>query len=181
VGIVLPVSRLRGHNPVEYVPAAGLVGMPETETSVGVLECHLAHRGIDSLLVQHCQKGQIHVNIVIKARRIFVIFEHQVFIPPDRHIVLNPGAQPTELGRAPVSTADHLADPASLDLVPDNIGIKSDSRRLKCSTEKKDRDKAEWIKPGFGTGKDHGALQVKPDELKSSRIRQLKRDGAAWN
>ena len=121
MGVVEPVSRLGGHNPVQDVIAGRLVCVPQAV--FGRCESHRdgIHRGIEAETVEYLHERQVHIHIVVQTRGSFVPPFDITVRPRDRGVIRNHAALEVEFGGPSVGTSDGLAGPASLDFIEKHL------------------------------------------------------------
>jgi hypothetical protein len=126
MGVVQPVAGLRRSDAVEDVIAGHLVGVPEHVAGLGELLSESPGRRIQPFLLDNLNKGQVHVDVVVKTGHVFEEPRQRIRSPVQRLIVGDKSALKTKLGRTAVGAADGLPGPASLDLVQQAVSRKSD-------------------------------------------------------
>ena len=116
MGIVLPVAGFGRHYALKDIIACLEIGVPEGIPRIGEGFCEGFHWGIQTLLVEDLDKGKVHVDIVIKTRRMIVPPFYQMLVPVDRIIVRNEIGV-LELGGPAIGAAYDLTCPGAPDLV----------------------------------------------------------------
>src|SRR4029434_6627976 len=77
---------------------------------------------IQSVLLDHVEKRQIDVDVVVQAWRLLERFLQQTVVPRDRGVVVDHRAAIAKLGRTSEGDPDRLPRPAALDLVAKGLG-----------------------------------------------------------
>ena len=131
MGIVFPETGLRRHDAIADVVPGSLVGVPKGITGGGKSFGKALNRSVKSLFLKNFHKGKIHVDVVVQSGSLVIIPFDPMFRPLDLDVVVN---QRTidKLSRAAVGAADHLACPATFNLVHQLFLGDSDFRRKAC-------------------------------------------------
>ena len=119
--IILPVTRLRRHQPLHDVVACLLVCVPKGVGCVDKSLCHRFCRSVESFFCVHFDEGQVHVNIIEEAGEFVVEELYVVFGIFYLNVVGNGDAPIAELCRSAISTANRLSCPAAFYFVEQYI------------------------------------------------------------
>ena len=117
MGIILPMTGFGRHNTIQNIVTRSLIGMPQHITCIGKSHSKRIDRSIQSQTVKYIHKGQIHINIIIQTRFIFIIPFNIPIRPIDRNIILYHCPRISELCRTTIRATYCLTSPSSFNLI----------------------------------------------------------------
>ena len=115
--IVLPVARSRSVDPVEDVVAGALVGMPQLVLCIGEGVREVADGCIKTLLLEHVDKGEVHIQVIVQPGECIVVILDAAVVPYYLGVIGYNPAVVLELGGATKGAANGLSGPSTLNLV----------------------------------------------------------------
>ncbi len=124
--VVFPVSAFRSAASAQNIVAGGLVGVPKLVVGTGKGVGIGLHRSVQSLFQHGFHEGEVHVNVVVKARVLDVRIVNIVVVPGDGNLLHDEPALVLELRGAAIGTADGLAVPSAFDLVYEGCLVNGD-------------------------------------------------------
>ena len=131
MGIVFPETGLWGHDAIADVVPGCLVGVPEGITGGGKSFGKALNRSVKSLFLKNFHKSKIHVDVVVQPRSLVIIPFDPMFRPLDLDVVIDQRTV-NKLRRTAVGASDHLACPATFNLVHQLFLGDRDFRRKAC-------------------------------------------------
>jgi len=115
--IIQPVTRCRWHNAILHIIARLLIGEPEGVVLIGICFGKGFCWSVKPLIFKNLNEGEIHVDVIIVARRFIVSILQISVIPVNFHGIWNHGTIEFEFNRAAISHTNSLCSPCAFDLV----------------------------------------------------------------
>ena len=103
---------------MQNIVASRLVGVPQWVACVGKCLGQRFYWGVDALALEHLDKRQVHIDVVIQSNRVGHRIANIVHIAPRNVVVVaHRSAQITELRRSAISHTYGLTGPTAFDFI----------------------------------------------------------------